>query len=124
MDLYLTSTCSENLHLVSINGISHYRITTFNPSFGDGPKVTLIQRPIAASEDTAESLVAEIDWTYGEYPTIIRGPLVCEQSEGGCIGSMGVGVKASKFLKKGNLIGSFIQFNTEWVRFLPDYRTN
>lgn len=80
--------------------------------------MTLIQRPISVSENEGESLVAEIDWSYGEYPTILRGPLVCESTKGDCIGSMGVGMKASKFLRKRSRIGSYIRFHSELVYFL------
>src|SRR5258705_7549743 len=100
MDLYLVPSNPGNLRLVSANGTTHYQITTIIPELTDGrqgPRVTLIQRPLAFSESTEESIVAEIDWKHEDYPTVIRSPLTW-YSDAQCIGSRGVGIKASKFL--------------------------
>ena len=127
MDLYLLPVPSNpgNLHLVSTNGTTHYQITTLTPESTDrrqGPRVTLIQRPVAFSEPTQESIVAEIDWKHGDHPTVIRSPLTW-YSEAQCIGSQGVGIKASKFLYQRNILGSYLGPRSRLASFscLPDW---
>jgi len=119
MDLYLVPSNPGNLHFVSANGTTHYQITTITPESTDGrqgPRVTLIQRPLAFSESIEESIVAEIDWKHGDYPTVIRSPLTWYSSPQ-CIGSQGVGIKASKFLYRRNILSPYLGSRSQYASF-------
>jgi hypothetical protein len=120
MDLYLVPNHPGNLHLVSTNGTTHYQITTLPPESRDecqGPRITLIQRSVAFSESTEESIVAEIDWKHEEYPAVIRSPLTW-YSRAQAIGSQGIGIKASKFLYQRHKLAAYFGSKSRLVCFL------
>ncbi|KAF8164020.1 TonB box-containing protein [Pholiota molesta] len=85
MDLFLSSTNPENTIFFSANGVTHYQVVTTR-SAAPGPKVTNILRPAA------------IEWKHRHTPTIIRSPLL--SGVGQCIGTIGIGIKAPRYLYK------------------------
>ncbi|KAJ3505124.1 hypothetical protein NLJ89_g7576 [Agrocybe chaxingu] len=96
MDLFFVPNSLENTLLVSANGVAHYQIQT--TSFRNGSQITLIQRPDFIESSPEESVIAEIEWHHKNTPTVIRSPML--GGVGQCVGSRGVGVKASKYLYK------------------------